>query len=136
MRAVSRKAIVLLLLGGYSVAVTVGGAFHTHLGGGCCSEESGAAQSCHAHVCDAEHTHGTPNDRMGASHFPTLERFAVPLDAHCPICSFLAQKPIPVVSQAVEDSTDLEQSLARVKAIPPSDDIPSTVFSRGPPSIA
>lgn len=132
----SRKAIVLLLLGEYSLAVTVGGAFHTHLGGDCCSEKSGAAEGCHTHVCGADHTHAPPAERTGASHFPALETFDVPLDAHCPICSFLAQKPITVVSQTVVNSTDLEQPLVRVRAIPPSDDIPSTVFSRGPPSIA
>ena len=72
----------------------------------------------------------------GEANFHGLEAFAVPVDSHCPICSFLSQKPITVAVHASEDSAELEQPLVRVKSIPPSDDIPSTIFSRGPPLFA
>lgn len=132
MKRVSHKAIVILLLGGYSLAVTVGGAFHTHRGSDCCTEENGRADACHTHVCHGGDSHTAPVEVPVS---PAVEAVTVPLDGHCPICSFLSQKPIPVTAQACEDSADLEQPLVRVRAIPPSDDIPSTVFGRGPPSL-
>ena len=130
MERMCHRAIAILLLGGYSLAVTVGGAFHTHLGGDCCTEESKPADACHSHVCHAGNAHATP------AKSPALETVAIPCDSHCPICSFLSQKPIPVAVQGREDSTELGQPLIRVRSIPPSDDIPSTVFGRGPPTIA
>jgi hypothetical protein len=130
-----RKIITLLLLGGYSLAVTVGGAFHTHIGSDCGTTENKSSGHCHSHACHAGHTHTTPSNSREQSESPTLERRALPFDSHCPICSFLAQKPIPVVTKACEHSVELRQPLVRVRAIPPSDDIPSTVFGRGPPSL-
>ena len=138
MRRVFRQATILLLLGGYSLTVTVGGAFHTHLGVGCCGEhDGGQAEHCHGHLCDVVHAHATPADHGDCdSDALVVEAVGVPFDEHCPICSFLSQKPISTSVQECEASADLWQPLVRVKAISRSDDIPTTVFSRGPPSIA
>ena len=130
------KAIAILLLGGYSLAVTVGGAFHTHLGGDCCSEESKSADHCHTHVCHAGHEYSTPTKSPESDDSLALEAVAIPFDSHCPICSFLSQKPIPVAVYGHEDSAELRQPLVRVRSVPASDDIPSTVFGRGPPTNA
>ncbi len=133
MRRSQRKAISTLLMGGYFLAVTAGGAFHTHMGRDCCTEQTESANECHQHVCHAGHVHQRPADPSEPSDSPAFVAVAVPFDAHCPICSFLSQKPIPVATYANETSAELEQPLVRVRAIPPSDDIPTTVFSRGPP---
>jgi hypothetical protein len=133
MKRSHRKAITALLMGGYFLAVTVGGAFHTHLGRDCCTERGEPADACHEHVCHAEYLQHRSACCSEQSDSPVVLAVAAPFDTHCAICSFLSQKPIPVAAYANEASAELEQRLVRVWAIPPSDDIPTTVFSRGPP---
>ncbi len=136
MRRLCRKLTIVLLLGGYVLAVTVGGAFHTHLGQDCCIRQDETVVNCHAHACQTGHIHQLPVSASETPDSPALEAVVVLVDPHCLICSFLSQKPIPIDTDASEASAQLEQPLVRVRAIPPSDDIPSTVFGRGPPSIA
>ncbi len=135
MRRLCRKATIALLLGGYFLAVTVGGAFHTHLGQDYCTAHRDTADDYHGHACQAGHTHQLPVGAAEIPDSPALEAVVL-FDPHCLICSFLSQKPIPIDTDASEASAELEQPLVLVRAIPPSDDIPSTVFGRGPPSIA
>ncbi len=142
MRRLCHKLTTSLLLGGYLLAVTVGGAFHTHMGNSGCTGQDDSAAPCDGPVCHAGHahetghTHGIRASSSKTPESPALEAVVVLYDPHCPICTFLSQKPIPVAIYASEDSTELNQPLVRVRAIPPSDDIPTTVFGRGPPSIA
>ncbi len=136
MRRLCRKVAIALLLGGYLLAVTVGGAFHTHSGQDYCTAHSDTADDCHGHACRAGHTHPLPVSASEIPDSPALEAVVVPFDPHCLICSFLSQKPIPIDTDVSESSAELEQPLVRVRAVPPQDDIPSTVFGRGPPSVA
>ena len=136
MRHRCHKAIVLFLLGGYSLAVTVSGAFHTHSSDDCCATKPKPADTCHSHACDHGHSHATYAHGAEESDSSTPDALAISPAYDCAVCSFLAQKPIPATAQASECSTELEQPLVRVRAVPPSDDAPATIFGRGPPSIA
>ncbi|NLS91173.1 MAG: hypothetical protein GXX96_03195 [Planctomycetaceae bacterium] len=127
------KAIVTLLTGGYLLAVTVSGAFHTHSGPGCCSEPSGVAIDCRGHVCHVGHAHQVRTGSPQASDALGVSAVVAYFDSHCPICSFMSQKPIPASMLVHQVSAELRQPLVHVRAVPPSDDVPSTVFGRGPP---
>ncbi len=134
MSQLRNKTIATLLTGGYLLAVTVSGAFHTHSGPNSCSEPTGEAIDCRGHVCHVGHSHQVRTGSPQPSDASGVSAIHASFDSHCPICSFLSQKPIPVPTLVYQASADLKQPLVRVRAIPPSDDIPSTVFGRGPPS--
>ena len=136
MKLLCRKLTIALLLGGYFLAVTAGGAFHTHLRHDCAAEASESSDTCPGSACCEGRSHQVPSRFVETSESPALQVEGVPFDPYCPICSFLSQKPVPVAVYSIEDSAELGQPLVRVRAIAPSDDIPTTVFGRGPPPIA
>jgi len=147
MSSLLRKATAFLLLGGYLLSVTVGGAFHTHgPQEACCSGDDPAPvthhHGAHDHPCHAAHDHTghvhcapreTDDNR---SHEPSVGGVIVAVDGTCAICSFLAQKPIPnqIVSRAA--AAQLPQSLERVRAIARIEEPLSSISNRGPPTIA
>lgn len=136
MNCLCRKPLIALLLGGYILTVTVSGAFHTRLMHNCCTAPESASQSCSESTCCEGHDHQVLGRLLPTSKSPAFDAGIVASDLHCPVCSFLSQKPVPVEVYSIEQSAELGQSLVRVRAIPPSDDIPTTVYGRGPPRIA
>ncbi len=131
-----RKAISLLLLGGYSLVVSVSGAFHTHSASGGSVTKHDSAAPCCSHACHGNSDHVPHLPASAESDSSAPHGLITSAEPHCPICSFLAQKLIPPAFETHEDSRELEQPLVRVRALPPLDDTPSTVFGRAPPSTA
>lgn len=128
------KISTALLLGGYAFTTLFGGAFHTHRGLASCLAEANG--DCGNSACHLNHVHSTPGNPSQGLKGPVLQADLVSSPSHCLICSFLSQKPAPPEVYSIEHSEQLRQPLVRLRAIPPSDDIPTTVFGRGPPAIA
>ncbi len=136
MKRLHSKPTIALLLGGYFLTVTVGGAFHTHVRHDC-GQQPSAPADVHAPVaCCEGNSYRPSNCLLTQSKLPAFDTAGRAADTHCPICSFLSQKPVPAAIFSVERSAELGQPLVRVRAIAPLDDIPTTVFGRGPPRIA
>mgnify|MGYP001028442799 CR=1 FL=1 len=78
---------------------------------------------------------GAPPDRTGQPR-ETVASGRVVDHSHCPICDFLAQTPIPaapVAGPALAGAVCLAVPIHRVA---PVDEIPATLWGRGPPSLA
>jgi hypothetical protein len=126
-----RKIAVTLLLGWYLAVVSASGAFHTHAGDPCCAPRATATDCCHESTCHADEAVPTKDSE------DTLAKSRIVLvDPDCPVCSFLAQKPIAGTVVENQTVTDLNRPLLRVRAIPPIDETPATIFLRGPPAVA
>ncbi len=134
MNRLFHKTSIALLLGGYAFVTLFGGAFHTHRGHDSCLAEADAG--CGNSACHFDHAHPVRAIPSQGPKGPVVQADLFSLPSHCPICSFLLQKPAPPDVYSIEHSEQLRQPLVRIRAIPPSDDIPTTVFGRGPPAVA
>lgn len=138
MKAFPHKATVLLLLGGYLFAVTVGGAFHSH-SGPACGPASGELPdkgdcSCPHEVLSCSEPGNSPSDC--AERLVDTAAGSCVGDPHCAICDFLAQSPIPAVGVARLASADVVCPVVLLAAVAWVGEIPATLWSRGPPSVA
>jgi hypothetical protein len=132
-----RPATTLFVLSAYLLAVTVGGWFHTH---GRCGDGS-AAPACSSTLgafspdgggCPYSHHRATDSsktpDQRGSSggHDPDT----------CPVCHFLAHKPIPAQAVVVATSAARFAEVAPAAPAPVFADVPSVHHSRAPPRAA
>ncbi|HUT91746.1 MAG TPA: hypothetical protein VMY37_19760 [Thermoguttaceae bacterium] len=92
-----RSVATLAVLANYLLALTLGGALHVH-GPRRCARTSGASASAplpDRAGCPAGHA----SDRLGCRSHPKAARTgSLPGFCHfekCPVCRFLAQKPVP-----------------------------------------
>jgi len=135
MKILLHKTSVLVLLSGYLLAVTVGGAFHTHRGSAC-SATTGEANpvgrhalvGCHACGVAASHRAGSPAEMVRSGR--TVDH------ADCPICDFLAQTPIGAVAGVRPASAGAIEPVVLLPGTVWIAQIPVTVWSRGPPPLA
>jgi hypothetical protein len=126
-----RQLAVWLWLGVYLLAVTVGGAFHTHTADSCCAPVEHETDCCHDLACHTGHSHDAAPDH---EHHKTADGSQVAAsDADCAVCSFLAQKPVPTAPVECVESTDLEQPVTKLHALAAIDHAATTIFIRGPP---
>ena len=127
-----RRIFAALLLGSYGLSVTVSGAFHTHSQVACHSCDAGGGHGCHDHDgssgCDHETaSHGESNDPSSLSIRPQAD--------DCPVCSFLAHKPIQSVSSIEIGCVYLAPMRVCPKAISRIEEPLSGIWSRGPPQV-
>ena len=140
-----RRTTTLLVLAGYLLMLTVGGWFHDHGGhrfglrGHACSarhdhDSLGDHSADYRHHVARGHDHGrapVQRDRSGEQNLPITGD-----GDQCPVCKFLAQKPIPPRDVRQVTCVPLEQECVRAKPVRRAEDIPSTHHSRAPPSVA
>ncbi|MGI6414625.1 MAG: hypothetical protein ACOX1P_03070 [Thermoguttaceae bacterium] len=135
MKTLLHKTSVLLLLGGYFLAVTVGGAFHTHRGSAS-SATTGEANSAGPHAVLVCHgCGGAPSDRTGQPR-ETVACGRVVDHSHCPICDFLAQTPICTVPVVCLASAGVAEPVVLLPVVAWVAQIRATFWSRGPPPVA
>lgn len=113
-----RRGLVLLALSHYLLAVTVGEWFHDH---------GHSAFSSHSACAGA---HGGPQ-AAGCEHPADWGKH----DA-CPICRFLAQKPIPARTIETVHSAPLADEVVAPQPIRPAVRVPSAQQIRAPPFVA
>lgn len=127
-RALTRTTAALLL-GCYVLSVTVSGLFHAHSPGGCAPACSGHDHG-HAPACCGHDEHAAAED-VAAEDVAAVSGANV-----CPVCDFLAQKPIPTATIVDVVRASLYQSLVRVKPLARIEEPLSPHWTRGPPSLA
>lgn len=132
------RTAVILLLANYLLAVTVGAGLHVHGDRGCHRADAGCPYPAARGPTESPHAHASPCDCARAGH----DDAATALGAdwrhagECPVCRFLAQKPIP--SDRVEHVAcigvvaELMPAVAIRAAVP----VRSPHPIRGPPSVA
>ena len=135
------RTTATLLVGGYVLTVTVSGMFHTHGRHIRQSRASDNGELGHESSCWG-YDHHTAVDRSCSSFPPGGQRGESELfGTHsladdCPVCSFLAQKPIPATPVREVACADLPEPLVRVKALARIEEPLSLIWIRGPPSVA
>lgn len=115
------RATVFLVLGAYLLASTVSGSFHVH-------GSNHSTAGCSA--VDCAHGHA-PENTAGEWESGDLSPAQV-----CPVCRFLAQRPIPADRVEAIVSVPLVEAWILPRAIPPAKALPSTHRSRAPPLFA
>ena len=143
MRGSKRSLAAILVLANYLLVLTVGPRYHQHSWHhdgqqAYRFDESEAPPLC---ACSKELTH---RDGMHSEPVFCFTRDGVVEDSHqndcqagrCPVCQFLAQKPVP--SRVVEQSGSglLIETLAAVRPISAVAEIASTHCIRGPPRVS
>ena len=142
LRRKKRHILALLILVNYLLALTAGSSLHNHHGRHCDEVAVGCASSDrgHVHACgqaegcrDGSSCHGdTASPRWdscragwrGAHH------------DRCPVCEFLAQKPIPASQIAETFATPLRDTLARSTPPRRGVGVASSYQVRAPPAVA
>ncbi len=135
MKTLLHKTSVLLFLGGYFLAVTVGGAFHTHRGSACSTTAGEANSACPPTVLVCQECGGAPPDRTGQPR-ETVASGRVVDHSHCPICDFLAQTPICTVPLVCLASAGVAEPVVLFPVVAWVAQIRATFWSRGPPPVA
>jgi len=132
----------LLVLANYLLALTAGGSFHDHRGHHR-SEETGR---CASRPCDdvsvcgqtgsgvdvPRHAHQDSPCRHGNSDPNSFDSCG----GECPVCRFLAQKPITALEFDQTCFTPLDQDLAPATPARCAGDVPSSYRVRAPPAVA
>ena len=133
--AMFRKLAALILVANYLAVATVGTQFHTHGPGG----HDGCA--CHRETHCCSHAHGRDHAGCGnacngnkPSHREDDSRPSQSGCDDCPICRFLAQKTLPIVLDAAEESKPIEGEAPSVRTDQPACPLLSLPLIRGPPA--
>ncbi len=136
-----QRITAALLLGSYTLAVTVSGVFHTHrapVWDSCAPDRSEHQHEspCHTHAHHApsdHHVHNGPFVPEVAESDPSR---TVAQGNVCAVCSFLAQKLMPVAAPDEVTCTYMARAMICPKAVARIEEPLSHIWSRGPPSLA
>jgi len=142
LRRKKRHILALLILVNYLLALTAGSSLHNHHGRhcdevpvGCASSDHGPAHGCGQVLgcCDASSRHGdTTSPRWGSCQ----AGWGGAHHDRCPVCEFLAQKPIPASQIAETLATPLRDTLARSTPPRRGVGVASSYQVRAPPAVA
>ncbi len=121
----NRNLAVFLVLANYFLAVTVGAWFHDHAGHA--HHQSG---SCREHRLDQAHSHHE-QDHSDKKSLPLSGK-----KGSCPVCRFMAQKPISVASAEEVTSAPLVEVIEWTEPIRRTSPVAFTYHSRAPPAVA
>ena len=138
MSAKRRRIATFLVLAHYVLALTVGASFHVHGHYRCAAERAGSASGCSPDAAELPGDHAS--GRAGCPAFQCTAtdgaRLVCSPAKKCPVCQFLAQKPVPGQPvRPVEGSQPVEH-WAPAKLIRLAGNSPSTHPIRGPPAVA
>ena len=136
-----RHAATFFALAAYLLAVTVGGWFHTHGGRGCGTPGSGCISPRPGGLpgpsgfecgCTCGHDRGrVPPEAPGAEGPSEADQ-----TDSCPVCHFLAQKPVPSAHAEQTTSAPLNEEVEPAAPIRLAVGAPSFHHSRAPPRLA
>jgi hypothetical protein len=133
-----RRIAAFLVLANYVLALTVGGVFHVHDDHRCAAAGAPCASPC-PHEAPAPHgCCGSPRaDRCEPEGTATEGTASLSRGSEkCPVCQFLAQKPVPVRPVEAVACAELLDNWAPVHPLPRADHTSSTHLIRGPPAVA
>ncbi len=137
MSAKRLRIAAFLVLANYVLALTVGGSFHLH-GDASCGRGNGRCFSLSGKLTAPRADH--PSDGAGccAPHDPATEGTLVASRQFekCPVCQFLAQKPVPTRPVEAGACTELVDGWVPVRPVRPVDHLSSAHPIRGPPAVA
>jgi len=130
-----RPAIAFFILAAYLLAVTVGGWFHTHGhhgdGGpeGCCASAACGGLPGHDEHDACAHGRDAGRSEAPGGRIPSRSDES----DSCPVCHFLAQKPVPAEPIEPVASEEALEEVALAAPAPVFADVPSVHHSRAPP---
>lgn len=134
--------LTLLLAVNYLLALTAGPSLHNH-GDRRCNDVTGGCvpPTCdHLHACGeaSGHSHASPcgDETASPQHGGRETRSLDSHNAECPVCQFLAQKPIPPTQVAETFATRLGERLAPSTRPGCAGEVPSSYRVRAPPGVA
>ena len=142
LRRKKRHILALLVLANYLLALTAGSSFHDHHGRHCdeLSPDCVSSARAHLHACGHTNTCSRASSCDADAALPQYgSRSTNSLDSHhvkCPVCEFLAQKPIPSVEVTESCVAPLCEALAPSTPSRCSGDVPSSYRVRAPPAVA
>jgi hypothetical protein len=138
MQTAGSKTVRFLILAAYLLVTAGGGLFHLHgsrhLGHG--SRDTG--DSRHLSSCD-ERTPPSCHSAHGRVLSGQVHRRDKPRcgdEESCPVCQFLAQKPIPATRTELTTSALAVQETARIMPLRAARGVSTAFYGRAPPAVA
>ncbi|MDZ7615868.1 MAG: hypothetical protein U1E05_02625 [Patescibacteria group bacterium] len=132
-----RTFAALILVANYLAVMTVGNWHHTHdpAGHACCAAGVKAHGRCHSRGCNHAGCCNRGTGSKPISHDDGPRPLGKPCD-DCPICRFQAEKTLPILLEASEDSAPLGEEVPSLWVVPPATAPLCLPLNRGPPWLA